>query len=283
MWNLFHNSKHRRAERRGLRRQAATWQVPNHFFPWRVATLRSWTIDDGDIVLQLPTAQDRFVAQWLTGAHCRLTLALLGGGAGGVASVHGIASQLRTGKFKIDSWDAGWWWSAALKDRELGGREMTFRKAAHDALRDKLRHKWRGMDLSMMPCCRQRPSADLRNEYEPMIFPDYPFTPRRFEVRPGIAMSFLDEGPRDGEVVVMLHGNPSWSFYWRHLVSGCRTGTAASCPTTWAWACRTGWTMGFGITAVRLHPAVAHDDLDAPLRHLGIDGPVTWRCTTGAG
>ena len=51
-------------------------------------------------------------------------------------------------------------------------------------------------------------------------FPDYPFQPQRFEVRPGIALSFLDEGPRDGEVVVMLHGNPSWSFYWRHLVSG---------------------------------------------------------------
>ena len=51
-------------------------------------------------------------------------------------------------------------------------------------------------------------------------FPDYPFQPRRLEVRPGIAMSFLDEGPRDGEVVVMLHGNPSWSYYWRHLVAG---------------------------------------------------------------
>src|SRR3546814_14311595 len=33
-------------------------------------------------------------------------------------------------------------------------------------------------------------------------------------------MSYLDEGPRDGEVVVMVHGNPSWSYYWRHLVSG---------------------------------------------------------------
>ena len=53
-------------------------------------------------------------------------------------------------------------------------------------------------------------------------FPDYPFQPRRIEVRPGIAMSYLDEGPRDGEVVVMLHGNPSWSYYWRHLVLGLR-------------------------------------------------------------
>ncbi|TCZ82418.1 alpha/beta fold hydrolase [Lysobacter sp. N42] len=55
---------------------------------------------------------------------------------------------------------------------------------------------------------------------DPARFPDYPFSPQRIEVRPGIAMSYLDEGPRDGEVVVMVHGNPSWSYYWRHLVLG---------------------------------------------------------------
>ena len=53
-------------------------------------------------------------------------------------------------------------------------------------------------------------------------FPDYSFTHHRLDVRPGIGMHFLDEGPRDGEVVVMLHGNPSWSYYWRHLVHGLR-------------------------------------------------------------
>ena len=31
-------------------------------------------------------------------------------------------------------------------------------------------------------------------------------------------MSFLDEGPRADEAVLMLHGNPTWSFYYRHLV-----------------------------------------------------------------
>lgn len=55
-----------------------------------------------------------------------------------------------------------------------------------------------------------------------VALPDYPFTPQRLEVRPGIAMSFLDEGPRDGEVLVLLHGNPSWSYYWRRLVLALR-------------------------------------------------------------
>ena len=107
-------------------------------------------------------------------------------------------------------------------------------------------------------------------------FPGYPFVPQRFEVRPGIAMSFLDEGPRDGEVVVMLHGNPSWSFYWRHLVLGLRDRYRCIVPDH----------VGMGLSdrpedAPGPSPTYDYtlqsriDDLDALLRHLGIDGPVT--------
>ncbi|MBB5016146.1 alpha/beta fold hydrolase [Rehaibacterium terrae] len=53
-----------------------------------------------------------------------------------------------------------------------------------------------------------------------MSYPDYPFTGHRFEVRPGIGMHYLDEG--QGDPVLMLHGNPSWSYYWRKLVLGLR-------------------------------------------------------------
>ncbi len=49
-------------------------------------------------------------------------------------------------------------------------------------------------------------------------YPDYPFKPARFEVRPGLTMSYLDEGPREAPPVVMVHGNPSWSYYYRKLV-----------------------------------------------------------------
>ncbi|NOR18686.1 MAG: alpha/beta fold hydrolase [Xanthomonadales bacterium] len=31
-------------------------------------------------------------------------------------------------------------------------------------------------------------------------------------------MHYLDEGPRDAPIVLMLHGNPTWSFYYRNLV-----------------------------------------------------------------
>lgn len=31
-------------------------------------------------------------------------------------------------------------------------------------------------------------------------------------------MHYVDEGPRDGQPVVMIHGNPTWSYMWRKLI-----------------------------------------------------------------
>jgi len=49
----------------------------------------------------------------------------------------------------------------------------------------------------------------------------YPFTPQRFETGAG-AMSYLDEGPRSEEAVLMVHGNPTWSFFYRNVVLALR-------------------------------------------------------------
>ena len=46
----------------------------------------------------------------------------------------------------------------------------------------------------------------------------YPFEPAAFETPGGARMSYLDEGPRADEAVLMLHGNPTWSFFYRDLV-----------------------------------------------------------------
>lgn len=46
----------------------------------------------------------------------------------------------------------------------------------------------------------------------------YPFEPKYFTTSKGARMSFLDEGPRGDEAVLMLHGNPTWSFFYRDVV-----------------------------------------------------------------
>ena len=106
---------------------------------------------------------------------------------------------------------------------------------------------------------------------ESISLPGYPFTPKKFEVRPGLSMSYLDEGPRDGEVVVMLHGNPSWSYYWRNLVAGLGDKYRCIVPDHIG--------MGFSDKPddrdydYTLQSRI--DDLAALLKHLGIDGPLT--------
>lgn len=47
----------------------------------------------------------------------------------------------------------------------------------------------------------------------------YPFRPRRHRTAGGAWMSYVDEGPRTERAVVMLHGNPTWSFYYRGLIA----------------------------------------------------------------
>lgn len=104
-----------------------------------------------------------------------------------------------------------------------------------------------------------------------MSLPGYPFTPHRFEVRPGLSMSYLDEGPRDGEIVLMLHGNPSWSYYWRNLVAGLGDKYRCIVPDH----------IGMGLSDKPDDAAYDYtlqsrvDDVAALLQHLGITGPLT--------
>ncbi len=35
-----------------------------------------------------------------------------------------------------------------------------------------------------------------------------------------LRMAYIDEGPREGSVVVLLHGEPSWSFLYRRMIPG---------------------------------------------------------------
>jgi haloalkane dehalogenase len=52
--------------------------------------------------------------------------------------------------------------------------------------------------------------------------PDFPWTPRFVEVADGdggaLRVACIDEGPQDAETVLLLHGEPSWSFLYRRMI-----------------------------------------------------------------
>ncbi len=48
------------------------------------------------------------------------------------------------------------------------------------------------------------------------MYPDYPFDSNYFSIQ-SHRLHYIDEG--QGDVIVMVHGNPTWSFYYRKLIS----------------------------------------------------------------
>ena len=49
---------------------------------------------------------------------------------------------------------------------------------------------------------------------------EFPFESKFFD-QGGVRQHYIDEG--EGEPIVMVHGNPTWSFYYRHLISSFRS------------------------------------------------------------
>ncbi|MEB3198864.1 MAG: alpha/beta fold hydrolase [Candidatus Sericytochromatia bacterium] len=98
----------------------------------------------------------------------------------------------------------------------------------------------------------------------------YPFTGHYHE-REGLRLHYLDEGPRDGEVVVMLHGNPSWSFLFRDLVRAWSPFGRAIVPDH----------MGMGLSDKPTDDRYAYtlasrvSDLEHLLESLAVRGPIS--------
>jgi haloalkane dehalogenase len=52
--------------------------------------------------------------------------------------------------------------------------------------------------------------------------PGYPFTPNYLDVPDGeggnLRVHYLDEGPQDSDTVLLMHGEPSWSYLYRKMI-----------------------------------------------------------------
>lgn len=62
----------------------------------------------------------------------------------------------------------------------------------------------------------------------PLPLFQYPYVPESFILPGGQRLSYLDEG--EGRPVVLLHGNPSWSYLYRNLIAGLRESNRCIAP-----------------------------------------------------
>jgi haloalkane dehalogenase len=89
---------------------------------------------------------------------------------------------------------------------------------------------WRLKDSPERPACVPKDAPNIKinktlSGVEFVITPDnrfenlpgYSFTPH-YERIDGLNMHFTDEGPKDGEIILMLHGEPTWSYLYRKMI-----------------------------------------------------------------
>jgi haloalkane dehalogenase len=83
------------------------------------------------------------------------------------------------------------------------------------------------MDDSRAPRALPRVGEVLRTpEARFAHVPGFPYLPHYTELG-GLRMAHIDEGPRDAPAVLLMHGEPSWSFLYRKMIpvllaAGCR-------------------------------------------------------------
>lgn len=104
-----------------------------------------------------------------------------------------------------------------------------------------------------------------------MEYPDYPSQSSNFTTINNRQMHYLESGKGKAETVVMIHGNPSWSFYYRNLFNSLVNKYHCIVPDH----------IGMGLSdkpakgeyAFTLKQRI--DDLDALLSSLGVDKDLT--------
>ncbi|MCW9049579.1 MAG: alpha/beta fold hydrolase, partial [Deltaproteobacteria bacterium] len=102
----------------------------------------------------------------------------------------------------------------------------------------------------------------------PLFKAQYPFKSHFLDLN-GLKYHYLDEG--QGETLLMLHGNPSWSFYYRHLVRELRSNYRLIVPDH----------IGCGLSDKPVDSQYSFtleqrvDDLDSLIQYLGLKTKIT--------
>ena len=139
VWNLFSNSN-QTAALRNVVYEKETYQIHNQFFPFLLQEVKKWKCTDSEITISMAKDEDRFLANWLKNRNLSVeSNALLEKGKEIYQFYFQNLHQVRTPKFKIETWDAGWWQIRnVLLDVNLAMDLFEELKVLHTALKNKI-------------------------------------------------------------------------------------------------------------------------------------------------
>ena len=75
-------------------------------------------------------------------------------------------------------------------------------------------------DIGFRQVCDAGPVRVLRTPDERFAdLPDFPYAPWYVTIAGGLRMAYVEAGPADGEPVLLLHGEPTWSYLYRKVIA----------------------------------------------------------------
>lgn len=139
VWSLFASSNET-AALNNVSYLGNTYQIKNNFFPFRIEEIKYWDIKDTDFKQQLVKDENRFVSDWLSKNELSDEAKLVIDTAKAVYKLfYSSLNQMATNKWKISSWDAGWYQiRRCLTEHNLGADEIKFLSKANENLANKI-------------------------------------------------------------------------------------------------------------------------------------------------
>lgn len=139
MWSLFANSNET-TSLKDVRYLGNVYQIRNNFFPFLIEETKKWEIKEPEFRVQLSNDNDRFVAKWIAEhKHSHLALELFNVARNVYKLFYANLHEMATKKWKIDTWDAGWYQiRRCLSEHNIGSDEMALLGESHKRLGDKI-------------------------------------------------------------------------------------------------------------------------------------------------
>jgi hypothetical protein len=109
VWSLFASSNETTALK-DVKYNGKNYQIRNNFFPFLLSEISRWEITDPDFKLQISRDDDRFVALWIKKQKLSVEAnAVLHKAKEVYKTYFSNLNTLPTLKYKIETWDAGWY------------------------------------------------------------------------------------------------------------------------------------------------------------------------------
>lgn len=139
VWSLFSNSNQTSALK-NVQYLGKTYQIINNFYPFRLEEIKQWEIKDPDFKLQIVNDQNRFVADWLSKNDLSDEAKQVIEKAKTVYKFfYANLNQMATNKWKIDTWDAGWYQiRRCLTEHNIATDELKELSKANEQLANKI-------------------------------------------------------------------------------------------------------------------------------------------------